>query len=156
MIGISAVYADPPETVILAERPRLALYAEDVTIDGLLRPDLARALGDSLSAGLMKRGQVCLFSLDSAAGRGAAGMLAGPASSTAHWVNHRLGDGLDYVMTFHVLGIKSEYLINVKKMRARNHEVIKVHQFTSVCRETGLFKLIGTVLEKVEPTHSLG
>lgn len=149
--GVSAVFADQAETVILAERPKLALYAEDVTIDGLPRPDLARALSDSLSAGLLKRGQVRVFSLESAAGRDATGMLASPASSTANRVNKLLDDGLDYVMTFNVLGIKSEYLLSVKKMRARTHEVVEAHQFTSVGRETGLFKLMATVLEQVDP-----
>jgi len=149
--GVSAVFADQAETVILAERPKLALYAEDVTIDGQPRPDLARALSDSLSAGLLKRGQVRVFSLESAAGRDATGMLASPASSTANRVNKLLDDGLDYVMTFNVMGINSEYLMSVKKMRARTHEVVEAHQFTSVGRETGLFKLMATVLEQVDP-----
>jgi hypothetical protein len=103
------------------------LYAEDVTIDGLPRPDLARALSDSLRTGRLKYGQVLVFSLDSAAGRDATGMLVSPASSTAHQVNNLLDDGLDYVRTFHVLGIS-----------ARTDEVIEAHQFTSVGRETGL------------------
>jgi hypothetical protein len=54
--GISVVYADPSETLILTERQRLVLYAEGVAIDGLPHPDLARARIDSLSA--------CFLNLD--------------------------------------------------------------------------------------------
>ncbi|MEQ1751303.1 MAG: hypothetical protein ABL974_17905 [Prosthecobacter sp.] len=147
----SSASADQSETVASAERPRLALYAEDVTMDGQPRPDLARALTDSLSAGLLKRGQVRVFSLESAAGRDATGMIASPAASTAARVNRLLDDGLDYVMTFNVLGIGSECLLSVKKMRARTHEVMEAHQFTSYGHEAGLFKIIGTVLERVDP-----
>lgn len=150
----SAASADQSETVVVAERPRLALYAEDVTIDGVARPDLARALTDSLSAGLLKRGQVRVFSLESAAGRDATGMLASPIASTAERVNRLLDEGLDYVMTYNVLGIGNQHLMSVKKMRARTHEVLEAHQFTSVGHETGLFKLIPTVLERVDPRPS--
>lgn len=147
----STAAADQAMTVALAERPRLALYAEDVTIDGTARPDLARALTDSLSAALLKRGQVRVFSLESAAGRDATGMLASPASSTAARVNRLLDEGLDYVMSFNVLGINTEFLLSVKKMRARTHEVLDAQQFTSVGRETGLFKLLPTVIERMDP-----
>jgi len=147
----AVVSAAEQETVILAERPKLALYAEDVTIDGTPRPDLARALSDTLSAGLLKRGQVRVFSLESAAGRDATGMLASPASSSATRVNRLLDRDLDYLLTFNVLGVGTEYLLTVKKMRAQTHEVVEAHQFTTVGRESGLFRLMGTVLERVDP-----
>jgi hypothetical protein len=151
-IAVSASsYADQPEVVATAERPRLALYAEDVTIDGHPRPDLARALADSLSTSLLKRGQVRVFSLESAAGRDATGMLASPAASTEARVNRLLDEGLDYVMTFNVLGLGNECLMSVKKMRARTHEVVEAHQFTSYGKEAGLFKLISTIVERVDP-----
>ena len=148
----AAAFADQAETVVLAERPKLALYAEDVTIDGQPRPDLARALSDSMSAGLLKRGQVRVFSLEGASGMNTSGMLASHASSTATRLNQLMEDGLDYLITFNVIGMNSECVMSVKKMRAKTHEVVDAHQFTSVGRETGLIKLMAAVIEKVDPT----
>lgn len=141
--------------VSLAERPRLALYADEVTIDGQPRPELARALADSLSTALLKRGQIRLFSLESAATRDATGVLASasPAGS-AQRLNRLIDDGLDYILTFNVVGISGHHLMSVKKMRARTHEVVEASQYHCVGRETGLFKLVAQVLESVDPLPS--
>ncbi len=152
-----AASADSTTSVSLAERPRLALYAEDVTIDGHPRPELARALTDSLSTALLKRGQVRVFSLESAATRDATGTLASASTSgSAQRLNRLLDDGLDYVLTFNVVGISGHHLMSVKKMRAQTHEVVEANQYTCVGRETGLFKLVAKILESVDPLPSGG
>ena len=46
-----------------AQKPKVAIYAEDVTVDGERRPDLGRALADSLSTNLLRRGQMRVFNL---------------------------------------------------------------------------------------------
>jgi len=152
LIGSSVVLADSTEVVSIAERPRMALYAEEVTIDGKARPDLARALTDSLSTSLLKRGQVRLFSLESAATQDATGMLtsANPGA-TAQRLKRLLDDGLDYVLTFNVVGIDGNHLMSVKKTRAKTSEVVEANQYTCVGRETGLFKLIAQVMESFDP-----
>ena len=149
--------ADSSVIVSLAERPRLALYAEDVTIDGQPRPELARALADSLSTALLRRGQVRVFSLESAATRDATGVQASSnPNGTAQRLNRLLDDGLDYVLTFNVVGISGHHLMSVKKMRARTHEVVEATQYTCVGRETGLIKLVTKILESVDPLPSGG
>lgn len=144
-------HADQTEIVATAERPRLALYAEDVTMDGQPRLDLARALADSLSTALLKRAQVRVFSLETAAGRDATGMLSVPQESKASRVSRLLDEGLDYIMTFSVMGLGEECLMSVKKTRARTHEVVEARQYTSYGREAGLFKLIDTIVDDVDP-----
>jgi hypothetical protein len=155
-IGVFAsVTASADSTISLAERPRLALYAEEVTIDGQPRPELARALADSLSTALLKRGQVRLFSLESAATRDATGVLASASPDvSAQRLNRLIDDGLDYILTFNVVGISGHHLMSVKKMRARTHEVVEASQYNCVGREAGLFKLVAQVLESVDPLPS--
>ncbi|MES2594909.1 MAG: hypothetical protein V4662_06220 [Verrucomicrobiota bacterium] len=151
-LGMTSGFADAPETVSVAERPRLALYAEEVTIDGKPRPDLARALADTLGTSLLKRGQVRLFSLESAATQDATGMIAGSNQiGSAQRLQRLMDEGLDYILTFNVVGIGGHHLMSVKKTRARTSEVVESHQYTSIGRETGLFKLIAQVMEAVDP-----
>ncbi|WP_146849943.1 hypothetical protein [Brevifollis gellanilyticus] len=151
-LSISVSFADAPETVSLAERPRMALYAEEVTIDGKPRPDLARALADTLGTSLLKRGQVRLFSLESAATQDATGMIASSNQiGSAQRLQRLMDEGLDYILTFNVVGIGGHHLLSVKKTRARTSEVVESHQYTSIGRETGLFKLIAQVMEAVDP-----
>lgn len=154
-LSVSSVVSGDDAIVSLAERPRLALYAEDVTIDGQPRPELARALTDSLSTALLRRGQVRLFSLESAATRDATGVLASASPDvSAQRLNRLIDDGLDYILTFNVVGIGGHHLMSVKKMRARTHEVVEASQYNCVGRETGLFKLVAQVLESVDPLPS--
>jgi hypothetical protein len=147
----STALADQPEIVATAERPRLALYAEDVTMDGQSRLDLARALADSLSTALLKRGQMRVFSLETATGQAATGMLSATRESKASQVSRLMDEGLDYIMTFSVMGIGDECLMSVKKTRARTHEVIEARQYSSHGREAGLFKLIDGIVDDVDP-----
>lgn len=144
--------ADAAETVAAAERPRVALYAEEVTVDGKPRPDLARALADNLGTALLRRGQVRLFSLESAATQDATGMLASanPAASALR-LNRLIDQGLDYVVTFSLIGINGHHVMTVKKLRARTHEVLESRQFTCIGRETGAMKLTAQILEAVDP-----
>lgn len=144
--------ADSAETVSLAERPRMALYAEEVTIDGKPRADLARALADTLSTSLLKRGQVRLFSLESAATQDGAGMIANVSpGASAQRLQRLLDDGLDYILTFNVVGIGGHHLMTVKKTRARTSELLDSRQYTCVGRETGLLKLVAQVMEAMDP-----
>jgi hypothetical protein len=143
--------AAQPEIVATAERPRLALYAEDVTMNGQVRLDLARALADSLSTALIRRGQVRVFSLETAAGQDATGILAAAQESKTSRVSRLMDEGLDYVMTFSVMGIGDECLMSVKKTRARTHEVIEARQYRSHGNEAELFKLIDGIVDDVDP-----
>ncbi|MFN7561550.1 MAG: hypothetical protein ACK5TH_07205, partial [Prosthecobacter sp.] len=54
---------DADVSVAKAEKPKMAIFAEDVTVDGTRRPELGRALADSLSTALLRRGQVRVFNL---------------------------------------------------------------------------------------------
>ena len=70
---LSTVIATKPHaadtvSVLSAEKPKVAIFAEDVTVDGTRRPDLGRALADSLSTQLLRRGQMRVFNLDYAVG----------------------------------------------------------------------------------------
>ena len=144
--------ADVAETIQAAERPRVAVYAEEVTIDGKPRPELARALTDNLGTALLRRGQVRLFSLESAASQDATGVLASanPALGALR-LNRLIDQGLDYIVTFSLIGINGHHVMTVKKLRAKTHEVLESRQLTSVGRETGAMRLTAQILEIVDP-----
>ena len=144
--------ADVAETIHVAERPRVALYAEEVIIDGKPRPELARALADNLGTALLRRGQVRLFSLENAASQDATGMLASanPAVGALR-LNRLIDQGLDYIVTFSLIGINGHHVMTVKKLRARTHEVLESRQFTMVGRETGAMRLTAQILDVVDP-----
>ncbi len=157
LFGVSMVrhgVADQPisqrETVVLAERPRLSIAPGEVTVDGVARPDLGQALADSMSAGLLKRGQVRIYNLDSAALADGA-MLGSRSPTNSNHVGRMLDRDVDYLLTFNLLGEGNNYLMTIKKTRAHTHEVVEAHQFTVVGRFGGFFNMMGAILERIDP-----
>lgn len=159
-LGILAAWvmpagADSTETVTRADRPRLALYAEEFTIDGKARPDLARAVTESLTTALLRRGQVRLFNLESAALQDAAGTLAAASPMTAAArLDRMMSGGLDYVVTYSVIGIRHRQVLSLKKMRASTHEIVLSRQFTHTGEPTGVLTLLSGVMDELDPLAS--
>ena len=141
----------PSETVVMAERPKLAIYSEDVTVDGVSRPEIGRAVADSLAANLLKRGQVRVFNLESAAAASQSGMLTSRSPSSASPMNRLLDRDLDYLVTFSVLSNTSSHLVTVKKMRAQSHEIVEAHQFTAFGGIEQIFGMMPSITEKLDP-----
>lgn len=135
----------------MAERPKLAIYSEDVTVDGVARPEIGRAVADSLATNLLKRGQVRVFNLESAAAASQSGMLASRPSSTATPMNRLLDRDLDYLVTFSVLSNTSSHLVTVKKMRAQSHEIVEAHQFTAFGGLEQIFRMMPSITEHLDP-----
>ncbi|MCA1963008.1 MAG: hypothetical protein LDL31_03565 [Prosthecobacter sp.] len=152
LLNVSSCLAGGAETVAQADRPRLALYAEEFTLDGKARPDLARAVTEALTRAFLQRGQVRLFNLESAALQDAAGTLAATSAVTAaRRVDHLMTRGLDYVLTYSVVGIRQRHVLTVKKMRASTHEILLSRQFTHVGEPTGVLTLMARVLDEFDP-----
>lgn len=145
----SQLSGETPETVALAGRPKLAIYSEDVTVDGLAKPEIGRAVADSLATHLLKRGQVRVFNLESALAASQSGMLASRPSSSA--VQRLMDHDLDYLLTFSVLSNASQHLVTVKKTRARTHEIVEAHQFSAFGGVEQIFRMMPNIVDRLDP-----
>ncbi len=126
----------------------MAIYAEDVTVDGLSKPEIGRAVVDSLATHLLKRGQVRVFNLESAMTASQAGMLASRASSSA--VQRLMDRDLDYIVTFSVFSTASQHLVTVKKMRAQSHEILEAHQFSAFGGVEQMFRMMPNIVDRLD------
>jgi hypothetical protein len=142
-------WTQPDETVALAQMPKLAIYSEEVTVDGQPKPEIGRAVADSMAAHLLKRGQVRVFNLGSAAMASQPGMLASRASSSA--VQRLMDRDLDYLVTFNVFSTASNHLVTVKKMRAQTHEIIEAHQFSTFGSVEQVFRTMPNIVDRIDP-----
>ncbi len=153
LAACAPVWADSSESVVKADRPRLGLYAEEFTIDGKPRPDLARAVTGSLTTALLRRQQVRLFNLESAALQDAAALLSSAThpASAGRRVDDILAGRLDYLVTYSVVGIRQRQVLTVQKMRASTHEILLSRQFPHQGAETAILCLIPAVLDEIDP-----
>lgn len=141
------------ETVVVAERAKVTVIANDVTVDGKPRPDIAQALVDGISAGLLKQGDYRVFHapqptqrLKGKGRKGEAALLSpsqGPALG-------RLGDDLDFAFTVNLVGQNDEYRMTVKKVRHRDSEVMEVHELNSHGKLDRLFGMVPDMLKRLQ------
>ena len=143
------------ETVVLPERPKVAIIANDVTVDGKARPDIARALADSLSAGLLKAGDYRVFQTETSsaakAGKGKKGeMMLGSSSGGG-----KVASDVDIKFTFNLVGQDDEYRFTLKKIKADDNEVIEVHEIDTHGKLDKVFGLVPNVLMKMQAKTKL-
>lgn len=139
------------ETIVLAERARLAVMASDVTVDGKPRPDIAQALADSLTAGLLKQGEFRVFQIDPPAakprGKGKKGDVVLGSTTAA---GSGLPGGLDFVVSFNVVSQDEEHRMTVKKVRSSDNEVVEVHEINTRGKLDKVFGMVPTVLMRLQ------
>lgn len=144
--------ADAAVSVARAAKPKLAILAEDVTVDGTRRPELGRALADSLSTALLKRGQMRVYNLMTVETQSGAQVLRGPQGSGTN-ESHALSreKGLDYLLSFNLLCHGLEHRMTVKKTRVEDSELLDSWQFSHHGRVSELFQLVPKIIERVDP-----
>jgi hypothetical protein len=140
------------ESTVMAERPKVAVVAADVTLDGAPRPDVARALADSFSAGLLKSGDYRVFQPAASTtakvkGKGRkSDMQLGTASTAQEWPVD-----LDYLFQFNLVGHEGAYRFTLKKIRNSTKEVLDVHELSSSGGMEKVFAMVPDALKKLNP-----
>lgn len=141
--------ADVDMNVKVAEKPKVAIYAEDVTVDGSRRPDLGRALADSLSTRLLRRGQMRVFNLSTEeTERGTQTLVLSKDDKTGAPV---LDKDIDYLLSFNLFSNASEHRLTIKKTRVSTSELLDSHQFFTYGRVSDVFALVNKIVERVDP-----
>jgi len=143
------IRAEGDWSVKSAERPKVAIYAEDVTVDGTRRPDLGRALADSLSTNLLRRGQMRVFNLTTQETTTGTQTLALPKDAPGK--PPALDKDVDYLLSFNLFSTSNEHRLTIKKTRVSTSELIDSHQFFTYGRVSDVFSLVGKIVERVDP-----
>ncbi len=148
----AALPAGDDVSVLSAEKPKVAILAEDVTVDGARRPDLGRALADSLSTTLLRRGQTRVFNLTTQETDTGTQTLALPGKEAAPQRGApALDKDVDYLLTFNLFSNANEHRVTVKKTRAATSELIDSYQFFKYGRVSDVFSLVGKIADRVDP-----
>lgn len=141
--------ADGNVSVLNAQKPKVAILAEDVTVDGTRRPDLGRALADSLSTSLLRRGRMRVFNLTTEETKSGTQTLALPQNEKAQ--APMLDKDVDYLLSFNLFSNTNEHRLTVKKTRVSTSELIDSHQFFTYGRVSDVFSLVNKVVDRVDP-----
>jgi hypothetical protein len=152
MIPATQLRADGDWSVKSAEKPKVAIFAEDVTVDGARRPDLGRALADSLSTNLLRRGQIRVFNLSIEETKTGTQTLRAPNDAG---INHlgptALDQDIDYLLSFNLFSNANEHRLTVKKTRVATSELVDSHQFFTYGRVSDVFSLVNKIADRVDP-----
>lgn len=146
---VSASRLSAEDEVLTAEKPKVAILAEDVTVDGTRRPDLGRALADSLSTNLLRRGQMRVFNLSTEETK--AGTQALTLPKDAQTQAPVMDKDVDYLLTFNLFSNASEHRVTVKKTRVATSELVDSHQFFAYGRVTDVFSLVQKIADRIDP-----
>jgi hypothetical protein len=136
-------------SVMNAEKPKVAIFAEDVTVDGTRRPDLGRALADSLSTSLLRRGQMRVFNLTTEETKSGTQTLALPKDTQAKMP--AMDKDVDYLLSFNLFSNANEHRLTVKKTLVATSELVDSHQFFTYGRVSDVFSLVGKIVDRVDP-----
>jgi hypothetical protein len=143
------LHAEDDWSVKSAQRPKVAIYAEDVTVDGTRRPDLGRALADSISTNLLRRGQMRVFNLTTEETKNGTQTLVLPKDAPARTPD--LDKDIDYLLSFNLFSTANEHRLTMKKTRVATSELIDSHQFFTYGRVSDVFSLVNKIVERVDP-----
>lgn len=142
-------YAADTVSVLSAEKPKIAILAEDVTVDGTRRPDLGRALADSLGTNLLRRGQMRVFNLTTEETKSGTQTLLLPKDEKTQ--APVMDKDVDYLLSFNLFSTANEHRLTVKKTRVSTSEMIDSHQFFTYGRVSDVFALVGKIADRVDP-----
>jgi len=152
MLPSTQLRADGNWSVKSAEKPKVAILAEDVTVDGTRRPDLGRALADSLSTNLLRRGQMRVYNLSTEETTTGTQTLRAPKDAG---INHQgptaLDKDIDYLLSFNLFSNANEHRLTVKKTRVATSELVDSHQFFTYGRVSDVFSLVNKIADRVDP-----
>ncbi|MBL9131592.1 MAG: hypothetical protein JNG86_10360 [Verrucomicrobiaceae bacterium] len=152
LMTASPLRADGDWSVAKAEMPKMAVFAEDVTVDGERRPDLGRALADSISTALLRRGQVRVFNLMTEETATGTQMLVSPRQSGVNRSHATaLDKDIDYLLSFNLFSNGPEHRMTVKKTRVASSELIDSWQFNHFGRASELFGIVPKIVDRVDP-----
>lgn len=143
------LHAEGTVSVLNAEKPKVAILAEDVTVDGTRRPDLGRALADSLSTNLLRRGQVRVFNLTTEETKSGTQTLAVTKEDAVK--TPALDKDIDYLLSFNLFSNANEHRLTVKKTRVSTSELVDSQQFFTYGRVSDVFSLVSKVADRVDP-----
>lgn len=138
------------ETVALAERPKVVVIANDVTVDGKPRPDIAQALADSFSAGLLKTGDYRVFQPETIAPKAVKNKKGDLMLGSSSGNGVKVPVDVDIKFTFNLVGQNDDYRFTLKKLRAADNEVVEVHEIEAHGRLDKVFGLVPNVLMKMQ------
>lgn len=155
-IGLAGFLQTPitaaPETVALAERPKVVIVPNDVTVDGKSRPDIAQALSDSFSAGLLKTGDYRVFQAEPVAPKTGKNKKGDVMLGNSSGGGARVPTDVDIKFTFNLVGQDDDYRFTLKKIRAGDSEVLEVHEIETHGKLDKVFGLVPNVLMKMQAT----
>ncbi len=138
------------ETVAPAQRPRVVIVPDVVAVDGKSRPDIAQALSDSFSAGLLKTGDYRVFQADipqPKQGKNKKGdVMLGSASAGGA----KIPADVDIKFTFNLVGEEDDYRFTLKKIRVTDSEVLEVHEIETHGKLDKVFGMVPNVLMKMQ------
>lgn len=148
----SALRADGDWSVAKAEKPKMAVFAEDVTVDGERRPDFGRALADSISTALIRRGQVRVFNLMTEETPTGTQLPLSPKKAGVNpGQGTALDKGIDYLLSFNLFSNGPEHRMTVKKTRVATSELVDSWQFNHAGRASDLFGIVPKIVDRVDP-----
>ncbi|HRH99245.1 MAG TPA: hypothetical protein PLB55_25100 [Prosthecobacter sp.] len=148
-VVVSKLHAQGTVSVLNAEKPKVAIFAEDVTVDGTRRPDLGRALADSLSTHLLRRGQMRVFNLTTEETKTGTQTLTLPKETERK--EPTLDKDIDYLLSFNLFSNANEHRLTVKKTRVATSELVDSHQFFTYGRVSDVFSLVNKIVDRVDP-----
>ena len=136
-------------------RPRVSIVAQEVTLNGEVRADVAQAISDSISSNLIKSGQYRVFQPQAMLRptrkkRDAAYGAVGGAPEALPLGNVTPNKDSDYVYAFNVLGDQGNYRLTVKKLAAATAEVLLVEETNAVGSLDMLFSAVPVALRQLE------
>ncbi len=146
---VTNLAAEGTVSVLNAQKPKVAILAEDVTVDGTRRPDLGRALADSLSTNLLRRGQMRVFNLTSEETASGTQKLNLPQNGRTQ--APMMDKDVDYLLSFNLFSNANEHRLTVKKTRMETSELIASHQFFAYGRVSDVFALVNKIADRVDP-----
>jgi hypothetical protein len=134
------------ETIAMAERAKAGVVFNDVTVDGVARPDVGQSLSDSFAAALLKSGDYRVFQLD--AHPKAKGKRGDPTlGSTPMSMSNQ---NVDVTFAFNLVGQADQYRFTLKKIRNSDKEVLEVHELVTRGTVDRVYGLVPQVLMRLQ------
>jgi hypothetical protein len=146
----------------LALKPKVAFVPTDITINGVARPDIGRALADALCAGALKRGSYRVYNVESTRSvnrnklrkKQQDGIALGSMPLTLPSESPGgLPSALDYLISFNLVGDGDRYQFVLKKVRAIDQEVIEAHELSTTGRLDKVFGLVPQALDRLADSN---
>ena len=144
LIAVALCTGAAPTGAEIAHRPGklpVVIPMAEVTINGESRPDLGRAISDSIAGGLLKTGAFIVIDTPDAKteGGGAASTGAVPGASPAH-----------YAFIPRLIVEEDYYKLSVKKRRISDNELVQVYDTSEISpHRSTMFELLDDTMRLI-------